>query len=211
MMKLFSTRATCLHSPCTSTHGVTWRQDSWVCNPSLFFLFLNTCLWAKASGNLQMVPCALSKHKNYISVYKTKKDGRHSCGRAGWSSCPGMASTSLLFLNLVTIWLCSALSLTRVFAHNGTKSRGILIPKRALGGWLLGTAKTVGKGVYDFYPLGIYYLFLLPQCYDLLLEKYCPPLFVHEMWWALTSYAGSGHEHMDWVRPSRPSHSREFC
>lgn len=73
---------------------------------------------------------------------KIKKDSRHSCRRADWFSCLGMKYTSVLFLNLVIVWLYSTLSLPGDFAHHGTKAEGTSI-------WVLTSKRGSGELISD--------------------------------------------------------------
>lgn len=86
--------------------------------------------------NLQMVPWTLSKPNHHSSFHKNKKESRHSCRRMDWFSFPGRKYTSVLFLNLLIIWLCSTLSLPGDFAHHGTEAKDtsiwVLASKRGL-------------------------------------------------------------------------------
>lgn len=118
------------------THGVLWGKDHWICNTSFLFLSFWIPVYKPGLLNLQMVSWTLSKCTHHSSSYKNKKDSRHSCRRADWFSCPGKKYTSVLFLKLVIVWLCSTLSLPGAFAHHGTEAEGtsiwVLTSKRGL-------------------------------------------------------------------------------
>lgn len=161
--------------------------------------------------NLQMVSWTLSKHNNHSFLCKDKNNSRNSCRRADWVSCAGMKYTSVLFLNLVIVWLYSTLSLSGDFAHHGIEVSGFSHPKGALESWFLIIEKEVGKGICGVCPPSVYALFLWPQCSDLSLEKHPPLLLFCVIQLTLTTYASSGQEHMTWVRPIRVSQSWDFC